>query len=132
MTASDHPIIRNVSTGVPGLDAVLGSGLCEYSFNLIAGAPGSGKTTLVQQILFANATPERRRQCVSHAGAVGTRFPMGPCNDAKHSTNPPLSFYMRIGNSTQESVFAVLSCFRDAHWRPPGGTMRFVICVART
>jgi circadian clock protein KaiC len=59
MTGSDTSIIRNVGSGVPGLDAVLGGGLCEYSFNLIAGAPGAGKTTLVQQILFANATPER-------------------------------------------------------------------------
>ena len=38
MTASDA-LIRNIGTGVPGLDAVLGGGLCEYSFNLIAGAP---------------------------------------------------------------------------------------------
>jgi circadian clock protein KaiC len=59
MSDSKSLIIRNVATGVPGLDAVLGGGLCEYSFNLIAGAPGSGKTTLVHQILFANATPER-------------------------------------------------------------------------
>jgi circadian clock protein KaiC len=59
MTASDALIIRNIETGVPGLDAVLGGGLCEYSFNLIAGAPGAGKTTLAQQIMFANATPER-------------------------------------------------------------------------
>lgn len=59
MTASETSIIRNVASGVPGLDAVLGGGLCEYSFNLVAGAPGAGKTTLVQQILFANATPER-------------------------------------------------------------------------
>jgi circadian clock protein KaiC len=58
MTKSAHPLIRNVLTGVPGLDSVLGGGLCEYSFNLIAGSPGSGKTTLTQQILFANATPE--------------------------------------------------------------------------
>jgi circadian clock protein KaiC len=58
MTGSKHPIIRNVATGVPGLDTVLGGGLCEYSFNLIAGAPGAGKTTLAQQILFANATTE--------------------------------------------------------------------------
>ncbi|HEY9226330.1 MAG TPA: ATPase domain-containing protein [Gemmatimonadaceae bacterium] len=59
MTGPELSVIRNVPTGVPGLDAVLGGGLCEYAFNLIAGAPGVGKTTLVQQILFANATPER-------------------------------------------------------------------------
>lgn len=59
MTSPEPFAIRNVPTGVPGLDTVLGGGLCEFSFNLIAGAPGSGKTTLVQQILFANATPER-------------------------------------------------------------------------
>jgi circadian clock protein KaiC len=38
---------------------VLGGGLPEYSFNLIAGGPGSGKTTLAHQIVFANATVER-------------------------------------------------------------------------
>jgi circadian clock protein KaiC len=58
MTRTDS-IIRNIPTGIPGLDVVLGGGFCEYSFNLIAGGPGAGKTTLVQQILFANATPER-------------------------------------------------------------------------
>lgn len=52
-------LIRNMATGVPGLDAVLGGGLPEYSFNMIAGPPGSGKTTLAQQIIFANATAER-------------------------------------------------------------------------
>jgi circadian clock protein KaiC len=59
MTTSKESVIRNVATGIPGLDAVLGGGLCEYSFNLVAGAPGAGKTTLVQQFLFANATAER-------------------------------------------------------------------------
>jgi len=44
---------------VPGLDVVLGGGLPEYSFNLIAGGPGSGKTTLAHQIMFANASVER-------------------------------------------------------------------------
>jgi circadian clock protein KaiC len=44
---------------VSGLDTVLGGGLPEYSFNLIAGGPGSGKTILAHQIMFANATVER-------------------------------------------------------------------------
>ncbi|MCW3096540.1 MAG: putative circadian clock protein KaiC [Chthonomonadaceae bacterium] len=51
--------IGRLSTGVPGLDAVLGGGLPEFSFNIIAGAPGGGKTTLAHQIMFATATPER-------------------------------------------------------------------------
>jgi len=48
-----------LKTGVPGLDEVLGGGLPEYAFSMIAGGPGAGKTTLVQQFIFANATPER-------------------------------------------------------------------------
>jgi circadian clock protein KaiC len=52
-------IINRLATGVPGLDEVLGGGLPEFSFNLIAGQPGCGKTTLAHQIMFALATPER-------------------------------------------------------------------------
>jgi len=51
--------IHRLATGVPGLDAILGGGLPEFSFNLIVGSPGAGKTTLVHQIMFALATPER-------------------------------------------------------------------------
>ena len=51
--------IARLPTGVPGLDEVLGGGLPEYSFNVIAGAPGAGKTTLTHQILFNLASPER-------------------------------------------------------------------------
>jgi len=52
-------IINRLQTGVPGMDEVLGGGLPEFSFNLIAGHPGCGKTTLAHQIMFALATPER-------------------------------------------------------------------------
>ncbi len=55
----DGVFIRQLPTGVPGLDEILGGGLPEYSFNILAGAPGCGKTTLAHQIMFANATPER-------------------------------------------------------------------------
>jgi circadian clock protein KaiC len=51
--------INRLQTGVPGLDDVLGGGLPEFSFNLIAGSPGCGKTTLAHQIMFALATAER-------------------------------------------------------------------------
>lgn len=51
--------IRRLPTGVPGLDEIFAGGLPEYSFNIIAGNPGGGKTTLAHQIMFANATPER-------------------------------------------------------------------------
>lgn len=54
-----HVRIEKLLTGVPGLDALLGGGLPEFSFNLLAGTPGSGKTTLAHQMMFALATPER-------------------------------------------------------------------------
>ncbi|HMG95870.1 MAG TPA: ATPase domain-containing protein, partial [Gemmatimonadaceae bacterium] len=59
MKQEERQTIRSLPSGVPGLDGVLGGGLPEYSFNLIAGGPGSGKTTLAHQIMFANATVER-------------------------------------------------------------------------
>ena len=51
--------IHQLSTGVRGLDEVLGGGIPEYSFNVIAAAPGCGKTTLAHQIVFANATAQK-------------------------------------------------------------------------
>jgi circadian clock protein KaiC len=51
--------IRQLPSGVRGLDEILGGGIPEYSFNVIAASPGCGKTTLAHQIAFANATKER-------------------------------------------------------------------------
>jgi len=52
--------IQRLATGVPGLDELLGGGVPEYSFNLLAGTPGSGKTTMAHQIMFSLANPQRR------------------------------------------------------------------------
>jgi len=60
MSKTPRVAITRLPTGVPGLDEVLGGGLPEYSFTVIAGAPGTGKTTLAHQILFNLASPERR------------------------------------------------------------------------
>lgn len=57
---SDKVSLGKLSTGVQGLDVLLGGGLSEFSFNLIAGPPGSGKTTLAHQIMFSLASNERR------------------------------------------------------------------------
>lgn len=46
-------------SGRPRLDAILDGGLPENAINLVIGLPGSGKTILAEQYVFANATPER-------------------------------------------------------------------------
>src|SRR6058998_18674 len=58
VSKSDKVKIHRLPTGVRGLDEIMGGGLPEFSFNIIAGAPGCGKTTLAHQIVFANATPK--------------------------------------------------------------------------
>jgi len=60
--------IRRLPTGVPGLDEILGGGLPEFSFNLIAGAPGAGKTTLAQQIMFTLSGRDRPALYITVAG----------------------------------------------------------------
>jgi circadian clock protein KaiC len=46
-------------SGHSRLDAVLGGGLPANAINMLIGLPGTGKTILAQQYLFANATSER-------------------------------------------------------------------------
>src|SRR6187455_2446098 len=52
-------VIQKMPTGVPGLDDIMGGGIPEFSFNIIAGTPGCGKTTLAHQIVFANSTAQK-------------------------------------------------------------------------
>jgi KaiC/GvpD/RAD55 family RecA-like ATPase len=47
-------------TGVPNLDDVLGGGLPRGSLAIIVGPPGSGKTTLANQMAFAAARMQRK------------------------------------------------------------------------
>ena len=50
---------NRLRSGQRRLDAILGGGLPENAINLVIGLPGSGKTILAEQYVFANATPER-------------------------------------------------------------------------
>ena len=47
--------MESISTGVPGLDRVLCGGLVPRSLNSIGGLPGTGKTSLAQQISHYHA-----------------------------------------------------------------------------
>jgi circadian clock protein KaiC len=51
--------VKRIPTGNPTLDQILGGGLIADAITLVVGAPGSGKTILAEQFLFANATVER-------------------------------------------------------------------------
>src|SRR5579859_3513881 len=54
-----HLMIERFPSGDRGLDAVLGGGLPANALNMIIGLPGSGKTILVEQFMFHNASPQR-------------------------------------------------------------------------
>src|ERR1043166_5339700 len=57
--ATGRVTIERILTGVRGFDEILGGGIPKCSFNIIAGTPGCGKTTLAHQIVFANATSKK-------------------------------------------------------------------------
>jgi circadian clock protein KaiC len=59
---TEDPAIRlgRVSTGVAGLDDVLGGGIPASSITVLSGEPGSGKTVLALQMLFHAARAGKR------------------------------------------------------------------------
>ena len=53
-------LAKRVSTGVAGLDAMLGGGFLIGDSTLVAGSPGTGKTTLGLQFLAAGVAAGQR------------------------------------------------------------------------
>lgn len=50
---------ERISTGADRLDTILGGGLSRNAINLILGVPGSGKTILAEQCVYANVNDHR-------------------------------------------------------------------------
>ena len=46
------PILTRMSTGIEGLDTILGGGFMHGGIYIIQGAPGTGKTILSNQMCF--------------------------------------------------------------------------------
>jgi circadian clock protein KaiC len=89
--------IGRLPSGVSKLDDILGGGWPEYSFNVVVGVPGTGKTTLAHQFMFANASADRRALYFTVLGEPTikmlryqqqfTFFDMVKVNDSIHFAN---------------------------------------------
>jgi circadian clock protein KaiC len=55
-----RPPLKRVHTGNVELDDILGGGFPSNSINILMGSPGSGKTILVERLMFANAAKDER------------------------------------------------------------------------
>ena len=75
------------STGIAGLDTILGGGVFEGGIYIVQGAPGAGKTILGNQICFAQAALGRHALYItllaeSHARMIGHMRRMGFFDEA--------------------------------------------------
>lgn len=70
LSESGSLTLEKVSTGVAGLDDILGGGLPAYRLHLVEGGPGVGKTTLALQFLMDGA---RRGERVLYVTLSETR-----------------------------------------------------------
>jgi len=52
--------LKRLSTGISALDTILDGGLPVGSLIVVAGAPGTGKTIMAQQICFNNGSPDHK------------------------------------------------------------------------
>ncbi len=91
------PTMANrVSTGVPGLDDILGGGLTASRLYLLEGTPGTGKTTLALQFLRAGrraaSVPSTSRCPKPPRNSLPPPRPMAGTLTASRSTNSRTSW----------------------------------------
>ena len=90
--------LKLMSTGIAGLDLVLNGGLEHGAVVVLAGAPGTGKTILAQQICFAKATGAHKARLL-HDG-VRAAYQAGPAPGAVCLLRPGIPWLPRSSTST--------------------------------
>src|SRR5438270_2724405 len=79
------------SSGVPGLDTLMGGGIPAGSLLMILGRPGTGKTTLTQQLCFAWARSHAAAEDVSHT--PGAAAPGDVSGESRRQTKPRALYF---------------------------------------
>ena len=128
---------QRVSTGLGGVDAVLGGGLVPASVSLLAGEPGIGKSTLLLQ-LVANLSAAGR-SCLlvsgeeSHAQVAARARRLGIAGDAVgFAPGRDLAQVLDTADASQPFLLAVdsIQSLRDTSGtQMPGGVSQVRICT---
>jgi DNA repair protein RadA/Sms len=128
---------RRVSTGIPGIDRVLGGGLVPASVVLLAGEPGIGKSTLLLQVLAHLSSAGRACLLVSgeesHAQVAARARRLGVTADAvSFAPGRDLAAVIEAARSTHPFLLAVdsIQTIREPESaQMPGGTSQVRLAV---
>lgn len=119
-----EPRLPRLTTGNLQLDAILSGGLPANSINILMGEPGSGKTILAQQLVFANARQDDRAilyfTTLSEPLYKVVRYlqQFSFFDESKMMANV---FYESIGDElSQKGIAMLVPCLKEAilHRRP--------------
>lgn len=134
---SDGDPAARLTTGVPGLDRVLGGGLVPGSVGLLAGEPGIGKSTLLLQVLSTLAAAGARCMLAcgeeSHAQVAARARRLGLATDGiTFVSGRDLAEVVAVAERETPDVLAVdsIQTIRDASGsQTPGGVAQVRICA---
>lgn len=102
-----------ITSGIAELDLILGGGFPRHSLNVIAGSPGTGKTVLAQQFVYANARPDAPAlylTTLSEPASKMLRYLQGFSffDEAKLLDAPPAVIYRDIAEMIRTKGFEAL------------------------
>lgn len=119
--------MERITTGTAELDLILGGGLPLHSLNIVAGTPGTGKTILAQQFVFANARPDAPALYLTTLSEPASKMlrhlqQFSCFDDGKLIGDPPSIFYRDIAEAVRarglealpETVLALMAEHRPA------------------